>query len=97
MKPHFSVWERLAESARLAPREEEATAPHGFATRVVAQAFALPPPSAQALLERLALRGLLAAGLLGVAAAAYGVTALNAMPEEELLAGDTVIEVLAQS
>jgi hypothetical protein len=94
---HPSPWERLASAARRAPQESDAAAPYGFATRVVAQAFAMPPSNAQALLERLALRGFIAAGAMGLAAAAYGVTAFTALQEGDLLIGDMVLEVLAES
>lgn len=39
MKDHNSTWLRLAALARRAPSEPAAVPSHGFATRVVAQAF----------------------------------------------------------
>ncbi len=91
-------WDRLAAAARRAPADSrDPAAPYGFATRVTARAFALPLPSAQGLLERLALRGLVVAGVLGLAAAGYGYTTLTAEQETDLLTTDIVTEVLAQS
>ena len=37
MKPSFSEWQRLVAAARQAPDNQEAIAPYGFSTRVVAQ------------------------------------------------------------
>lgn len=93
-----SPWDRLAAAARRAPAEpREAAAPFGFATRVAAQAFSGLPPSLPALFEKLALRGLFVAGLLGLAAAGYGFTAITTEPDTDLLTADIVTEVLAQS
>lgn len=98
MNPTRQPWDQLAAAARRAPADaREPSAPFGFATRVAAQAFGVPPPSMQALLEKFALRGLFVAGVLGLAAAGYGYTALTAEPEAELLASDVVAEVLAQT
>ncbi len=91
-------WDRLAAAARRAPADSrEASAPYGFATRVAARAFALPLPSAQSLLERLALRGLVVTSVLGLAAVGYGYTTLTSEQETDLLTSDIVTEVLAQS
>lgn len=99
MNRHEQAWQHLAAAARRAPAEaREAPAPYGFATRVAAQAFGASPPSMQAMLEKFALRGLLVAGVLSLAAVGYGYTALTTEPAEaELLAGDVVAEILAQT
>lgn len=90
-------WDSLVAAARRAPAEPDAAAPYGFATRVVARAFAVPEPTAEALLERFALRGLFVALTFSVATAAFSYSALTAAADEEAAAGDTVIETLSQS
>ncbi len=90
-------WERLVAAARRAPAEPDAAAPYGFATRVVARAFAVPEPTADLLLERFALRGLFVAAVFSVASAAFSYAALTGGAEEETVVGDTVAELLAQS
>lgn len=97
MKPPRQPWDQLVTAARRAPDERDASAPYGFATRLAARAFSVPPPTAQALLEKFALRGLFVSGLLGLAAAAYGYTAIATEDESALLVTDIVTEVLAQS
>jgi len=65
-------WQRLTALARQAPSDSETTIPAGFATRVVARAFASGAAAGPwAVLERLALRGLLAATACCVAAVAF--------------------------
>ncbi len=92
------AWQRLAAAARRAPEEAVATAPYGFATRVAALGLAAAPlPTAGALLEKFALRGLLAAAACSVAAAAFGYSAFITEQEYETVTGDLVTEVLAQS
>jgi hypothetical protein len=90
-------WDSLVAAARRAPAEPDAAAPYGFATRVVACAFAVPEPTAEVLLERFALRGLFVAATFSVATAVFSYSALTGAAEEEAAAGDTVIETLAQS
>jgi hypothetical protein len=92
------AWQRLAAAARRAPAEPVDPAPFGFATRVAAQALsAAPVGAANSLLEKFALRGLIAAAACSVAAAAFGFSALTAEQEYETMTGDLVTEVLAQS
>ena len=62
-------WQKLIAAARQAPTDPGA-APYGFATRVAAQAGALPAPSGLSL-EGFALRGLFVAALCSVAAVAF--------------------------
>lgn len=97
MNPPRQPWDQLAAAARRAPDERDTAAPYGFATRVAARAFAAPPPSMQALLEKFALRGFFVTALLGLAAAGYGYTTLTAESDADLLAGDVVGEILAQT
>lgn len=97
MNPPRQPWDQLAAAARRAPDERATTAPYGFATRVAARAFSVPPPTVQALLEKFALRGLFVTGLLGLAAVGYGYTAITEVDESALIVTDIVAEVLAQS
>lgn len=60
-------WQKLAALARSAPVDPGA-APYGFATRLAAQAAALPAATPWFSLERLALRGLMVAAAFSVAA-----------------------------
>ena len=91
-----SAWRRLASAARQVRDERETSAPYGFATRVAARAMSAPSLTG-ALLEKFALRGLLAACACSAAAAVFGYAAIMPDPEEELLTTDSVAEVLAQS
>jgi hypothetical protein len=59
------AWQRLIKAARQVPREPGAVAPHGFATRAVAHAFAAKRP-APSLFEQFALRAVGVACLLAV-------------------------------
>ena len=89
-------WRRLTALARTAPTGGEASAPPGFATRVVAHAFAASRGgSPLALFEKFALRGLVAAGVLSLASVAYSYTALTTPLDDELsLAADPLPELL---
>ncbi len=59
-----SSWPRLVAIARLAPADErDAAAPSGFATRVVAIAFAVDEPSMTSVFTRLSWRALAVAAL----------------------------------
>jgi hypothetical protein len=90
-------WEKLVAAARRAPVETGA-APYGFATRVVAQAYARPSASPAALLEKFAWRGLFAAGAFSVAAVAFGFTEFGRSTTDELAAAtDPVAELLDAS
>ena len=60
-----SQWQKLIVAARQAPADPTATAPYGFATRIAAQAVALPATSWLPL-ERFAFRGLLLAATCGI-------------------------------
>jgi len=96
MKNYEQKWSRLVEAARTARAEERAeSAPYGFAMRVAARAMTAPAESPWALFERIAVRGLLAAGVFSLAAAAFGFTALtNGDREDDLVSSDTVAEML---
>jgi hypothetical protein len=98
MNPHQQLWLRLATTARRAPDDRDAAAPYGFGTRVAALGLAAPAALLpRALLEKFALRGLLAAGALSVAAIVFGYTAFDPDLESDFASNDSVTEVLAQS
>ena len=95
MKHTRQTWGKLTALARRAPVCEGDTGmPPGFATRVAALALAAPEPSPWALLERFALRGLLAALALSAAAAAYSFTGPAGDSDDGVVATDTVGELL---
>jgi len=87
-------WQKLIALARQAPADTGA-APYGFATRVAAQGFALPPAPWLSL-ERFAFRGLLVAAVCSVAAVAFNFTDLSADQSDIYATGttDTVVELL---
>lgn len=69
-------WSRLAAAARLARDDRDVTAPYGFSTRVVAQAFASEGRVAS-LFDRFAFRALGVACLLAAASVAVNYSALK--------------------
>jgi hypothetical protein len=87
-------WQKLIVAARQAPVEPAAAAPYGFATRVVAQAAALPATPGLSL-ERFAIRGLLLAAVCGVAAVAFNYSVFST--EQDIYATgttDVVVDLL---
>jgi len=91
--PHHQ-WPRLAAAARSARDTRDESAPFGFATRVAALAMAAPAPASWALFEKFAVRGLIAACALSLAAVAFGVASWSSDRENDVAADDTVSEVL---
>ena len=87
-------WQKLTALARQAGDPRDAAAPYGFATRVAAQAVALPPAGPWAGLERFALRGLMVAAACGVAAVAINYVVFSAEPSDDYATTDTVGEIL---
>lgn len=69
-------WQKLIVAARQAPADPGAAAPYGFATRLAAQAGALPATSWLPF-ERFALRGLLVAAVCGVTAIAFNLSVFS--------------------
>jgi hypothetical protein len=97
MKNYDQAWRRLTAAAREVREENDTAMPYGFATRVVAEAMARPLANPRALLEKFAVRGLIAAGVFSLAAVAFGYASWLKEREEEVLTADTVSEMLAQS
>lgn len=64
-------WQRLTALARQAPADQDTAVPAGFATRVATRAAAARSAGPWFTLERLALRGLIAAAACSVAAVVF--------------------------
>ncbi len=90
-------WQKLTALARSAPENRAVGAPYGFATRVAAQAAALPSAVLTALLERFALRGLLVAAACGVAAIAFNYSSILSDQSDDYASADTVGELISLS
>ena len=89
-------WQKLTALARQAPVESAHALPPGFATRVTARALGAPASGPWFNLERLALRGLLAAGACCAAAVAYNFSELSSDQTDIYATGtaDAVVELL---
>ena len=87
-------WQKLTALARQAPAAP-GEPPYGFATRVAAQAAALPATPWMPL-ERFALRGLLAAAVCSVASVAFNFSDFSTEQADVYATGttDTVVELL---
>ncbi|HET7536187.1 MAG TPA: hypothetical protein VFJ90_07020 [Candidatus Didemnitutus sp.] len=97
MKNYDQAWRRLTAAARDASDDRNTESPYGFATRVAAMALGRPLVNPRALFEKFAMRGLIAAGVFSLAAVAFGYSSWLNEREEEVVTGDTVSEILAQS
>lgn len=89
-------WQKLTALARQVPADRDGALPLGFATRVAARAMAVPATGPWFNLERLALRGLVAAAACCVAAVAYNFEELSSDQTDIYATGtaDAVIELL---
>ncbi len=87
-------WQKLTALARQVPAAP-GELPYGFATRVAAQAAALPATPWMPL-ERFALRGLLAAAVCSVASVAFNFSDFSTEQADVYATGttDTVVELL---
>ncbi len=86
-------WQRLTALARQAPDDRDIAVPAGFATRMAALAAAAPAAGPWFTLERLALRGLVAATACCVAAVTFNYFGASAdMPDDSDL--DETVSVL---
>ena len=94
MKQFDQKWQKLTALARQTPADDDAPAPFGFATRTAALAMAAPLPGLGAMFGRLALRGLLAAAALSVAAVVFDFTAMANSQDDESVVDDTITQVL---
>jgi hypothetical protein len=81
-------WQKLIAAARQAPADPGADAPYGFATRLAAQAHALPAMPWLPL-ERFALRGLFVAAVCGVTAIAFNLSVFSTEQSEITAIGTT--------
>ena len=89
-------WQRLAAAARQHRNEVDESAPYGFPMRIASQAFASPLATGSwGLVEKLALRGLIAACTFSLAAMAYGfISSGSSEHDDEVASTDTVGEIL---
>ena len=91
-------WQELVDLARKAPQQDEGVVkvPLGFATRVVAQAFAPAERGVASLFEPFALRALSLASLMAIAAVAANFSpVLQALGDEiAVVNGDPIAELL---
>ncbi len=87
-------WRKLITLARQSRGENDPAAPYGFATRVATLAATMPPVSPWMGFERVALRGLLVAAALGVAAIAFDYSNLFSGQTDEYALTDPVGEIL---
>jgi hypothetical protein len=91
-------WRKLTALARQANDPRDAGMPYGFATRVAAQAGAMPFGPSSVPIERFALRGLLVAATFGVAAIAFNyATFVTSTQTDALVAADVVGDLLDPS
>jgi hypothetical protein len=97
MNRHEQAWHRLAAAARTAPGEGEAAAPYGFATRMAALGLAAPAENPFRVLEKFAIRGLLAACAFSLAAVVFGYSTWSDHEEETIAANDSITELLGTS
>lgn len=89
MSTHDNDWKRLIAAARRAPDDGDArsaTAPHGFATRVLAAARAAERVEGASLFERYARRALGVSCLLAIVCVAASVKPILAAIEDETVA-----------
>ena len=87
-------WQKLTALARSAGEPRDTAAPYGFATRVATLAATAPAAGPWVPFERFALRGLMAAGALGLAAVAFNYMEFMSDSTDELALTDTVGEML---
>lgn len=88
-------WQKLTALARSAP-VDPASAPFGFAARVVARASSSPADSAWAAFEQFALRGLVIAAVFGVASMALNYSFLSSDQADIYATGavNSIVELL---
>lgn len=96
MNNSLSPWSRIVAGARLAPADtRDASAPHGFATRVAALAFAQVEPTFAVLFARFSWRALAVCGLIMTIGIATSFTpVVRAFETESVSVADPVAEWL---
>ena len=87
-------WQKLTALARSAGEPRDTAAPYGFATRVATLAATAPVSAPWAPFERFALRGLMAAAALSLAAVVFNYTEIMSDSTDDLALTDTVGEML---
>jgi hypothetical protein len=87
-------WQKLTALARQAGDARDTAAPYGFATRVAALAATAPAYNPRALFERFALRGLVVAAVLSMAAIVLSYSTITAESTDAYAATDTVGDLL---
>ena len=94
MNRHHQAWHRLVAAARPADAQTEA-ASYGFATRLASLGLAAPAANPWAQFEKLALRGLLAAGAFSLASLAFNYTTPAGDHSDDTVASaDGISEIL---
>ncbi len=97
MNRHPSAWSRLVAATR-SVEEPSGAVPYGFATRVAGLGLAAPATPPWGLFEKLALRGLLAAGAFCLAALALGYSSWAGDRSDDTVASaDAISEILEVS
>ena len=94
MNNHQHSWQKLVAAARAHRDERGEAAPYGFSVRVASQAAEARTPGPWGLLEKFALRGLIAACAFSLAAIAFGYTAWTGEHDDEVATTDVVGEIL---
>ncbi len=87
-------WQKLTTLARSAGDDRDTAAPYGWATRVASRAATAAVSAPWAPFERFALRGLMVAGALSLAAVAFNYTEIMSESTDDLTLTDTVGEML---
>ena len=94
MNNHQHSWQKLVAAARAHRDERDQAAPYGFAVRVASRAVEVRAASPWGLLEKFALRGLIAACAFSLAAIAFGYTTWIGEHDDEVATTDVVGELL---
>ena len=94
MKNHQQSWQFLAAAARADRDGRDESAPYGFALRVASQAFSASSGGSLGLIEKFAVRGLIAACAFSLAAMALGYVSTNNDRDDDVASTDTVGEIL---
>ncbi len=94
MKHHKQSWQKLVATARAYRDPREAAAPYGFAVRVASQASVGRAAGTWGLLEKFALRGLIAACTFSLVAIAFGYSTASGEHDDEVASNDIVGEIL---